>query len=528
MENNFNYDLIIKKLNNICENFENNIFLYYKKKNIIIRNTKVSYLNTFIYTFLYIQKNNTKLDAVNQLNTYYKFENKKDLFKRTTLFEKEKNIPTYLYSEIYKNLLNLYNEFFIDKDIKRLIAVDGTYNNTNVYNIKGYLETSLNLRFFDINNDIPLDLTFNGIKNKNNELNVLLEYIKNNNEKFKNVILILDRAYCSYSFINYLNKNKINFVCRFRNNCKKFDKKIKDLRVINFCVKHYETINNDNIDNILIDNKKFKSIDVEINDEYKLVSNLSKETYDNKFIKDLYNKRWDIEVFFKNLKNNFNFENLRYTNNNDDFKNYEIHNVKILICCLISKILEKSYLKVNNIQKKTTVKKRNIKKNKVKTTFENIKNKRKKKNEIKKEIINVNLKDITHIKKDNQNNESKNEDIIIKENKTPEYIQKINKTQLFNCVFLLIIPIFNGDLTTKDLIITFNKWISLQKSSLNNNNNNRVCKTPFLKWYIKGYTNKSDKVKILHKLLNIETKLNKNLKFSVKRYLILKINFISS
>ena len=32
MENNFNYDLIIKKLNNICENFENNIFSYYEKK----------------------------------------------------------------------------------------------------------------------------------------------------------------------------------------------------------------------------------------------------------------------------------------------------------------------------------------------------------------------------------------------------------------------------------------------------------------------------------------------------------------
>ena len=43
-----------------------------------------------------------------------------------------------------------------------IIAIDGTYNNTNVYNIKGFLETSLslNMGFFDVYNEIPLDLTF--------------------------------------------------------------------------------------------------------------------------------------------------------------------------------------------------------------------------------------------------------------------------------------------------------------------------------------------------------------------------------
>jgi hypothetical protein len=72
------------------------------------------------------------------------------------------------------------------------------------FNIKGYLETSLNLGFFDVNSQIPLDLTFNGIKNKNNELQVLIKYIADNKDKFNGVILILDRAYCSYKFIDYL------------------------------------------------------------------------------------------------------------------------------------------------------------------------------------------------------------------------------------------------------------------------------------------------------------------------------------
>jgi len=33
-----------------------------------------------------------------------------------------------------------------------------------VYNIKGFLETSLNMGFFDVYNEIPLDLTFCGLE----------------------------------------------------------------------------------------------------------------------------------------------------------------------------------------------------------------------------------------------------------------------------------------------------------------------------------------------------------------------------
>jgi hypothetical protein len=40
----------------------------------------------------------------------------------------------------------------------KMIVIDGTYNNNNVYNIKGFLETSLSLNmcFFDVYNKIPL------------------------------------------------------------------------------------------------------------------------------------------------------------------------------------------------------------------------------------------------------------------------------------------------------------------------------------------------------------------------------------
>ena len=38
-----------------------------------------------------------------------------------------------------------------------------------------------------------------------------------------NSILVLDRTYCSYDFINYLMTANNKFIIRFRNNCKKFN-----------------------------------------------------------------------------------------------------------------------------------------------------------------------------------------------------------------------------------------------------------------------------------------------------------------
>jgi len=48
---------------------------------------------------------------------------------------------------------------------------------------------------------------------------------------------VLDRAYCSYKFINFLNNRKINFVCRFRNNCKKFNELIHQIELLSLQIK---------------------------------------------------------------------------------------------------------------------------------------------------------------------------------------------------------------------------------------------------------------------------------------------------
>ncbi len=58
-------------------------------------------------------------------------------------------------------------------------------------------------------------------------------------------------------------------------------------------------------------------------------------------------------------------------------------------------------------------------------------------------------------------------------------------------------------------------------------NNKRVCKTPFKRWYVKGYTNKSDSIKIVNNILGFtKDELNKNLLIKLKNSSIVGINFI--
>ena len=74
------------------------------------------------------------------------------------------------------------------------------------------------------------------------------------------------------------------------------------------------------------------------------------------------------------------------------------------------------------------------------------------------------------------------------------------------------------------IIIKLKKSLVLNKQTINNK---RVCKTPFKKWYIKGYTNKSDNVKIVNFILGFSTKkLNKNLIVKLNKITIVNINYV--
>ena len=327
--------------------------------------------------------------------------------------------------------------------------------------------------FYDLTNDLPIELSIEGNKNKNNELHLLKAYIKNNNIP-KNSIFILDRFYCSYEFINFLNVNNYKFVIRFRNNCKNFNRiaDIKNIRILKYFDEFDNVVTFEKFDNYvnrkkgkgkhnkvnknLINNKKtikFKTADVKMKYEYTLVTNLQNELYKDEKIKELYKERWDIEVFFKLVKYNFKFEHLNEhnkLNNNEDYKKLYLAN---LIIIYLAKIIEKTHFYNNNIKKEV-------------------------------------------IKKEN--------------NKNIKYLNKSNRSLTIRGVYKIIGNLLSGSLTTVDFSKICNNFVSysLIKTGVIKE---RKAKTPFLKWYVKGHSNRSLLYKIIEAKLNNDTsKLNKN------------------
>lgn len=241
----------------------------------------------------------------------------------------------------------------------------------------------------------PIELIFKGEESKNKEVISLQNFILKNKNDFNNAILVLDRAYCSYKFINFCDRHKIKYIVRFRNNCINIPKKN---RIIKFNETIYDNVLNDNIDKHLINNKKFKFVSLKTSNEYTLITNLNINDYTDIQIKEMYRQRWNVEVFFKIIKYNFKFSDLKITNIEQNNVNYSIHNIKILIIYLLAKIMEKVHSHVNKIKLYDVIKKRNFKNKTIKNNDKKVNNtNNKKKNNIDDiPVINV---DITNNKK---------------------------------------------------------------------------------------------------------------------------------
>lgn len=525
------YNILCDKLNSLFQGQENIIKKHIETvNNIKCRVNKFNFLDALIHSFLYTQKGTTKNKTIIDMNQelfYNKNTQYKNKYTRTGLYEKSKLIDFDIYNDIFNKVKNLHTELFSDDKQKKFlkrIAIDGTYNNTNIHNIKGILETSLNLGFFDIDEEIPIDLTFEGLK-INSEITCLTNYIKNNKDKFNNIILILDRGYCSNKLIRLLNNNNIKFICRFRNNYSN-DKIVNNIRVIDFKIIHQEKVKNNEIETFFINKHKFDHAVIEINNNYKLITNLDKNNYNDTTIKDFYFRRWDIEVFFGLLKGNFNFSNLRYTNLNYNLSQeiYKIFNIKTLTMCILSKIFEKAYIQINNIESKDHIKTRKLNKEKppkmIITKKTNNKKTTKKKDPINVTLKNENIKFTKDIDQPVINNDNKTI------NQTRKCINKLNHSLIIKLTFNLFGLICKNTLTSDILMFNYDNYVKIHKRETNIKYK-RVCKTPFYKWYIKGYSNHNDFFKIIKsKLLNDPDLLNSNLKSKAKNINIIKINFI--
>lgn len=350
-QNIINDDLFLDKLNILaCE--LNNIFYnanieitnILKNLNINTRTKKITFTDALSYKFL----NSYKTSIQSTIVANYCFDNNTEHVTKSNYYRKEKKIPLTYYQNCLSKLKLLFNKYSNKSPIK-IISVDGTYNNTNLKKDKT-LETTLNMGYYDVTNCVPINIELKGPDKKNKEIEALINYINDSNNDLNNVILVLDRAYCSFDLMNILDQKNIKYVVRIRNNLihlndseKKQTKKTKiipsNTRFINYSAERIFTIKDKNDKDV-----KLKQILI-----CNVATNLSNE-YTEEDIKEIYNSRWDVEVFFKLLKYKFKFSNL--TEHNDKTKEcYAKTYIVILINCILVRLLEIVGLNGSNLDK---------------------------------------------------------------------------------------------------------------------------------------------------------------------------------
>lgn len=400
------------------------------------------------YRFLYSKKDMTKERAISLIN--YK---KNSDFKRQSIESKENNIPIDAYSNVFNKISKFFNSFNKNNSQIRGISIDGVYNNDH------YMNEMLNMGFFDLLEGIPIDIQSFGKENKNNEIRCAISYIKKHINVFKNNIIIADRAYFSYDFLNFLIKNDIKFIIRAKWDAKSLDSSVRlkcnaknydsilNVRKNAKIVKYTNTIQK----KIFASNtkKNIKTYNIQIKNNCTIVTNLLDEkTYTDDKILELYKSRWNIEVFFKYIKSNYKFQHMKEKSNVNCQKMY----ICELIITYIAKLIEKYYIDKHQIDKKQ--------------------------------------KDVSY---------------------------KINYSNLINGIFDSIIwEVLDGTLTNEQLDKFCKSYIKIIQNKTNRSFP-RTSKTPFSKWYVKGYSNLTQYVKVIEAILNNKVnELNKNLKIIAK------------
>jgi len=494
---------LIEKLNVLIKDeFFNYNKILNKRKN------KVSFKSVLEYAFLYSNINKTKEICKAETNINNNIVHSRSSYERN--FKKipidffinfYNKIKLFYDSEIkfFKNITDMLhnnevvNEFNLN-DNKKINACDGICSN-NIKNNKLY--TNLDVFSFDVIEEIPLNImdnvnieifnnNVNNKSNKNHETTILNNFIENNND-IKNTIFIADRLYSTYTVINNLEINNLNYIIRLKENLDIIGKKYIDIDKIKNLNKS-NTFNNKKIRIIeyyvysteIVKNKtKSKELKIKIKQKYYLITNLSEVEYPNKLIEILYKYRWKIEIYFKSLKNNFKFDAF-YLKDKDEILKLKYIEMIIFILNKMCYVycLNKNKNKLNTIKEKKS--------------------------------FSVYNKDLRYSK-----NKKKRDEFI--ENKYINCTSKVNLSLSFDGFYKLILhELINENLTEKILKKYNDNYLQIIK-----NETNRTFKResimPYSKWYIKKYHKTYELKKIVNAIIKDKIEdLNKNLKLKAK------------
>ena len=326
MSDNIDIQHVVCDLNLLFKDANLDIKHLLDEQNIFTRTRKLLFKTALKYKFLCALKNNTNQQIASDLCYINEI-----FVNDSSYYRKEQKIPLQYYQNVLGKTRLLFDKYNKKYNKYIVIAGDGTYNNTNLKRDKT-LETSLNMGYYNVTDAIPIGIDFKGnIINK--EIESLTSYISDNHIDIKNVILVLDRAYFSYTLFKFLEDKHIKFVIRVKNNCvylkdKKPKKNNNDVRFVSYNVDILETKKDKNGND--------KSLKRKLS--CYLATNLDL-TFDDETIKNMYKSRWDIEVFFKLVKSNFRFSYL--TEHNGQTKEcYEKTICAIQIFFLLERLFE--------------------------------------------------------------------------------------------------------------------------------------------------------------------------------------------
>ena len=337
-----------------------------------------------------------------------------------------------------------------------MFAVDGVNSSDNNRNVM------LNLGIYDISNNVPINVTYYGSENRNAEVRVFISYIKSNMSKFENAVFVADRLYFNYELLKFLHDNNLKFIIRVKGSGDNLDsslplkknvsnygliKHIKDKVRMVKCKKSFKkTVY------VKKDKKFSKKVNIDVKNDCVLVTNLMDTIkYSDDALLNYYRSRWDIEVYFKFIKNNFKFQNM----NEKDHDKYKKLYLCELILTYIVKLIERYF----------------------------------------------------------ENKKVPNNATFKKNNNTSTFTKKINKSNIIKGLFdSFLYDILNGNLDNNNLDSFCKAYIVLDKNKINRSFP-RTSKTPFTKWYVKGYSEITKYSKIIKAIIKKKVnKLNKNLK----------------
>ena len=466
------------ELNNIFENI--NIISQKCKQKIRNVENGISLKNILEYTFKIVNIKSTQLSITQNINKENvesgAYKQKKN---RTQFLKKERTLNIDFFDELFKRVFDICKDICgINNTELNFCSTDGSVTHSNIDRTKGELQNATNMGYFFGNNNIPLELSFNGAE-RNNEIENLKEFI--NDHKIQNIIFVCDRAYFCYKLMDFIIEHNNYFLIRLdhsaiiidsKNNIQKI-KNSPNSKIINKLLETCRVIKKENIIIKEVTIKGGKKRKVRQKNYLYLLTNLTQKDnngiyiYSDEYLINQYKLRWTVETYFKLIKNCFKFDQQYATDEDTTIKRNKCIQIITTICKSICAIYQSKHPPSTTMTKK------------IKTT-KNKKNKQR-------------IKCTTV--------------------KTVECVEKVNESNLIeNFYTKLLDPLLNGKLTHELLEIFLNFHVETHKNETGRYFE-RTCISPFKKWYIKKYALRYLWDKIISAIENgTVDKLNKNLK----------------